>query len=471
MHLLSIVVHTANILGIFTDPFEFEGDYGPEINPIRQKVFELVVSKEALASREKKEAAKEQDRQYGPTLEEVVTPEMLQMLAQKQVEIASFSRSDLEGIFHFVEQNKDVKIFYFLRHMPSDLLHLDKKLRDQASLEGKPFGLPLLSSTEPLIGTNSLELKLHLLDAVLTPKTFLLTKPKAPSKDYEALRTPGGQVFTYWLYHAFNLHLVSQDPSFIAEINRVKENFAKGLGDPEVRASQFLKKLRAANSGVVFTQESDTFVPQALVQGGYLPIDKQNPKGGLFIFLHSNLWEKDYEIVPVEGYESYVEGNMTLILATLKETQEKFLLVSGHGNSTKPEDGRLQISLAKQTFDRLKLKHEGLQLVIGIDANTKSEKDIHDLRAHLDQLGLVATSVGPTTIKRRMVTTQHAKAGREARDEEDFIITLKPEKGGRYALIRSTVGFREEKPDYKKMLPNVDNPSDHYPVGATLSSY
>ena len=24
-----IVIHTANILGIFTDPFEFEGDYGP----------------------------------------------------------------------------------------------------------------------------------------------------------------------------------------------------------------------------------------------------------------------------------------------------------------------------------------------------------------------------------------------------------------------------------------------------------
>lgn len=45
---ISIVIHTANILGIFSDPFEFEGDYGPEVNLTRQQVFELVVSREAL---------------------------------------------------------------------------------------------------------------------------------------------------------------------------------------------------------------------------------------------------------------------------------------------------------------------------------------------------------------------------------------------------------------------------------------
>ena len=45
-------------------------------------------------------------------------------------------------------------------------------------------------------------------------------------------------------------------------------------------------------------------------------------------------------------------------------------------------------------------ENEGLQLVIGIDANTKSEEDVEDLREHLDDLGLTATSVGPTTIKK-----------------------------------------------------------------------
>lgn len=35
---LSIVIHTENILDIFTDPFEFEGDYGPEVNPTRSLI-------------------------------------------------------------------------------------------------------------------------------------------------------------------------------------------------------------------------------------------------------------------------------------------------------------------------------------------------------------------------------------------------------------------------------------------------
>lgn len=46
---LLLIVYTANILSSFNDPFEFEGDYGPEINPIRQKVFEQVIPQEAFA--------------------------------------------------------------------------------------------------------------------------------------------------------------------------------------------------------------------------------------------------------------------------------------------------------------------------------------------------------------------------------------------------------------------------------------
>ena len=47
--LCCLVVFTSNILGSFNDPFEFEGDYGEEMNSVRKDVFELVVSKEALA--------------------------------------------------------------------------------------------------------------------------------------------------------------------------------------------------------------------------------------------------------------------------------------------------------------------------------------------------------------------------------------------------------------------------------------
>lgn len=77
----------------------------------------------------------------------------------------------------------------------------------------------------------------------------------------------------------------------------------------------------------------------------------------------------------------------------------------------------------------------------------KFEEDVELLRDHLQSLGLAATSVSPTTIKKRMVTAQHLKAGRFAVDEEDYVIVLKPENDGLYQMINPTVGLREEKPD------------------------
>lgn len=68
------------------------------------------------------------------------------------------------------------------------------------------------------------------------------------------------------------------------------------------------------------------------------------------------------------------------------------------------------------------------------------------LNYELESLGLVATHSGPTTIKKRIVTVQHAKAGHFAIDEEDFLITLKPENGGNYHMSHFTVGFQEQAP-------------------------
>jgi len=107
---LSLVIHTANILGIFTDPFEFEGDYGPEVNPIRQQVFELVVSREALAKNLSDSEIRQQmkdinageqevkkhkkilvqqaindEREYGPTLGQLVTPELLKEIKKIKI--------------------------------------------------------------------------------------------------------------------------------------------------------------------------------------------------------------------------------------------------------------------------------------------------------------------------------------------------------------------------------------------------
>lgn len=516
-----LIIFTANILGIFTDPFEFQGDYGSDINPIREQVFELLVSKEVLAKgltdlqvQEKmhnlkasaqeiaayrenlSQQGKKLDQTQGPTLSEIVTPEILEALAQKQSDLqdAGFTPNDLNKLLQFTSKYGNQKLFYFLRNNPPELLNLDKTLRDKAAREGKNFDLPLLGSTAELTGRDSLELKQHLMNAVFTEETLRLTKPEAvlqnalkklaPSyaqqflgdsadnSDLEAFLSPAGQVFFYWLYHSLNLQLVSQDPSLIDQINQVKTLFAHSLGDSLTRAKLFREKLIAANAGVLFTQESDALVVKELTGDGlFLSVERQNPQDGTLVFLRSDLWEPNYELIPIENYPGYKEGKINLVLATLKETGQKFLLASGHGHSTKAEDGRQQISLVVEAFHRLSQNpdNKNLQVLIGIDANTKSEQDVALFREHLDQLGLSATSVGPTTIKQRMVTTQHAKAAKIAIDEEDYLITLKPEKGGQFSLTQPTVGFKEEKPDIDTPLPNVDNPSDHYPVGATLS--
>jgi hypothetical protein len=518
--LFYLIIHTSNVLGSFNDPFEFEGDYGSEVNPVRQKVFELVVSKEALSKNlndsqirqlmEKEDVneieiknyrkillsqAIEEDRSHGPLLSELVTPDLINDLVEKQQELqnAGFNKNDLQDIVIFINQYADKKVFHFLRNNPSELLSFDKALRDKASREGKKFNLPILSSTQTLNGRNSEELKKDLLQILFNAENLSITKPKellgksisqldkdfleqffgenAKSEDLQVFCTPAGQIFFYWLYQALNLHLISEDQNMIDQINKVKEIFAHTIGDPQVRAEIFREKLIAADSGIVFTQESDVFVPQTLLKDGlFLPVDKQNPQDGTFIFLRSDLWESDYDIISLEEYEGFTKGRVNLILAKSKLTGEKFLLASAHGNSTRSEDGRLQISFVVKKFEELSQKPEntGLQLVIGTDANTKTEEDVRLLREHLDILGLIGTNVGPTTIKKRMVTVQHGKAGKFAVDQEDYLIVLKPEKGGRFLLTQPTIGFSEEKPDVTIALPNVNNLSDHYPVGATL---
>jgi len=513
----SLVVHTANILGVFSDPFEFAGDYGSEVNSVRDQVFDLVISKEALTNHltnyEIKELmyneyadqdqinayknilitkAKEDDYQHGPMLAELITPNLIQDLIDKQKSLSSqiFSEAELNEMLSFLEDHKNQRVFYFFRHIPSEL-NLDKTLRDKASRAGSNFNLPILSSPETLKGNNECQLKKELLHALFTDDLIKTAKSPASIKagllaldqatlvdffgseatheNFHVFTSPAGQIFFYWLYQSLNLHLISQDQKLIEEVNKVKTIFANTMGNPAARADSFKEKLIAANASVVFTQESDTYTPQALsLDGLFYPVNNQTQDDGTFVFLRRDVWEPDYQLIAVEDYEGYRNGHLSLILATKIDTREKFLLAAAHGHHTKAEDGRLQISLIMQKFHELAKQYPGLQLLIGTDANTKTEADVHALRTLLDDLGLVATSVGPTTIKKRMVTAQHSKVGRNAFDEEDYLITLKQENGGLYLLTNPTVGFREEKPNLNTMLPNLNNQSDHYSVGAAF---
>lgn len=518
--ILSFIVFTSNILGSFNDPFEFDGNYGDKINPVRAYVFEQVVSKEALAANQtdiqivqeigfenpsldeildyRQQRIKNailEDLQHGPSLKELVPFALIEQLQKKQQELnnTGFTETDLANILYFLDRYQNQKIFSFLRHNPSDLLSLDKILRDKAAREGRNFDLPILSSTALLKGENALELKEHLLESLFTQETLNNVKSKdkleeaiksldphflkkflgqdAENADLAVFTTPAGQVFFYWLYQSLNLHLISEDQGMISQINLVKQLFADTLGNPVERARTFRDKLIAADASIVFTQESDVIVPQLLTKDGlFHSVNGQNPADGTFVLLRGDHWEPSYEVISIEDYDGYNRGRLNVILAARKGSGERFLLASGHGNSTKAEDGRFQIAKVVEKYHQLieLPENKNMQLVIGIDANTKSEEDVALLRNHVESLGLFATNVGPTTVKKRMVTAQHSKAGRFAVDEEDYVIVLNPENSGLYQMANSTVGFREEKPDPMVTLPNIDNPSDHYPVGVNL---
>ena len=151
----------------------------------------------------------------------------------------------------FINRYGDQKVFRFFRNNPHELLSFDKILRDKASREGKSFDLPILSSMQPLSGSNSNELKKQLLHKLFTKEHLKVAKSEdvlrksieeldpdflarflgegASNKDLEVFCTPAGQIFFYWLYQSLNLHLISEDPATIQQINLVKKVFAETL--------------------------------------------------------------------------------------------------------------------------------------------------------------------------------------------------------------------------------------------------
>lgn len=496
--MLILVVATANILGSFNDPFEFDGDYGPSMNPTRERVFELLISQEMRwknATTEEVlkqigaevttpenlqstrasliEQGREHDLQHGPTWSELVTPELLATIRQLQIDMGTplFTADDVANFESYVQQHGDEKVFPQMRAGSSSFLKYDKWLKDQAARAGKTFDLPILSSSAPLVGQDPDSLKRNLLMKLFTNENLQLSEPmivfpEAP----KTFISQAGQLLYYWTYQALNLHLVGQDPTLIQDINQVKEEFAKNLGNPEARVELFKTQLMHRDIGLLFTQESDRLTQDALQKAdAYQLVDGQNRSDGTLVFLRNDVWTNP-EALTLDQYPGFAKGRVNLVLATHLQSGVPFILASAHGNSTNPEDGRNQISAIVEKFQQIKASRglENLQLLIGIDANTKSEEDVQALHEHLNTLGLVGTSVGPTTIKRRMVTVQQEKTYRMAVDEEDYIITLDPAHGALFTLDQAHVGFNDAAPDLNQPLPNINNPSDHYPVWTSI---
>jgi hypothetical protein len=399
MHFLLLsAIYTANILRSFSDPFEFEGDYGAEMNPLREQVFECVVPSEEPSI----------------TLGELVPPSLL-------VEAP-------EEVLAFLEIHRDEPAYPLLHSVPSHLLYWGKREEH----------FPFLGSLTPLKGDGE-AMKRELLDVVFSHSD-----------------RPVMELFIYWAYHALNLHLIAEE-GLVDEVNLVKERFGQRLGDAQRRAEIFREKLVAADVTLLFTQECDELTMRELTRDGlYHPVSGQAEGDGTYIFLRADDWLAEYGLVPIEG--EFREGTVNAIVATNKGG-ERFLLASAHGHSTDAADGRAKIAQIVEAFRGL----ENVRLVIGTDANTKEPEDERLFREELERLGLVATDVGPTTVKRRVVTVQHSKAGKLCHDQEDYLIV---ERDGAVSLAGAHAGFGQDQVEVDRLLPDLDNLSDHYPVGA-----
>lgn len=496
---------TSNLLA-GVDPFEFRGSFGEPIDPIREVVFANLTSMVTLQQRSgtplmihgKEVSPLDYDLNRGPSIGELMTPEHLSTLSSLQRNCSDvFTSDDLASIYAFVEKYKEIKPFYFFRHgSQSYVAPLDKRLLDNEMRND----LSILGSCRLLVGESAHELNRQLLREVFSENVLRLAYPEEQIKpylinpeaekqirinfgtaddytieDFAFFARPAGQIFSWWLYQATNLNLACSEQGMINGINTVKTLFANTYANPYTRARTFRDRVLSSDTHVVFTQEADAITPQVFCEdGAFLPVDRQRKGDGCYVLLRSDVWDPNYEVIPLEGYKNYSKGRLNVVLATTTQG-DKFLLASGHGDSNKAEDGREQLNLIVDKYEEL-LKdpaYEGLQLMIGMDANTKRDvkrgkDDVVPFLKLVEERGLQVIRVGPTTVKERVVTAQYGKALVISEDEEDWVIY----GGDKFKLSRPTVGFDRIDPEAERSiagpLPNKDNLSDHFAIGASL---
>lgn len=511
-----LVVFTANVLGIFSDPFEFDGDYGEFINGVKREVEGLIIGK-ALQEPSEEEIA--EDLQYGPTLEELL-PCSLRKFLLDTCSNRGFDRKKVKAILTELQTHKPEKLFYFLKHCPPSLLNVDKIFRLAAKEANKPFPMPIINSSVPIVGKTSLDQKKHLADVLFTLDNLQLAKnidkeletelensevpllvakttaavvpeeieeeagPEAEAgpelRVHEAVdpdfvrlfSSKEGQLIFYFLYQSMNIHLVSH---MMDRVNQAKVEFAKKLGDPQKRAQFFAEKFAAENADVVFAQECDRYLPQEMAKLGYFsterkPVpDKEDPanikwelnsKDGSVIFLNSKTF-KGASIHPYDEEED-PKHKTTVITADFFDAQRPVVLASCHvsdGNNLKI------FSILNRVTEIYQKDKDAGAVVIGLDANPQSKEQESDIRERLKEKGLKTIKVGNTEVKRRKITLLHKKINLLFRREKNMIIA---DAQTNFDMKNGTVGFKKPPLDSDMLLPHEQIPSDQAPVGVKI---
>lgn len=420
----SLCFITYNTLSGLNDPFEFDGNYDEQINKKRYHIIDKLTNSQIL-------------------LKQLINQDHINKFVNYTEKIGG-NKLKVINFFNTMEYN-----LVATDYIKTKKIVLDKYIND--------FNLPILGSIIKLKHNRNLQSELidNLFDYNLLLHIRTILKQKNQPEFFIE------HIILYWIYQSIYLEEIKIN-NLYQDVNITKTWFKNNLGNQEYRSNSISSEIIYNNCNVLFTQEAHPLLQKKLCDFKFLPILKQNGIDGTLVFLDSDIWYSNYQIIKIPKYVN--NGKINAIIAKLKNTNEQFMLCSCHGKSTDYKDAINQIQDIQKIWSTF--YKNTTKLVIGIDANTKHVNEIYEFCDVIESLNLkVQNNINiPTTIKKRILTAQHEKLNHEYQICEDYIITSKLQE---YKNQNVYVGFNSKIND---IIPNKLNLSDHYPVKLILKN-
>lgn len=513
---VNVTVATKNHGGILDNPFEFRREGDKKANEILKLICpnfvlnKLKIDKHQIPGMKPAEVLKEnddkkvrdQDKEYGPKLGEIITESRLKKLSKRQRE--------------FIEKHRHQKLFHILHNNSSMLLGIDKNIRDDVGA-GKIKPLRILSNCTP-INTNENQAIEDVFDdvfkygkkrsnEVLWDKAAGKEKNTLSEEDKKALIdafgeedakwlcSEEGQILFFALREAMHVRLCQGQ---LQTVNDVKAEFGKTIGNAQKKVDNTLSSVQ--NHSVAMLQECDKAliakvnakssfwkkIRHKIEPHAFWSLAGQKSKGGsAHVLLKRANWapptSKDKKPRVIDFKDSYgkiekgryQEGKVNGVLARNQATGKLVFAVSCHARENKystdkpPKliglnDAINQLTAIRTEWEKLKDEFPGeeIELMIGGDFNTKKQEATHELQMFCMDKGLKITDTSATSVKQRADTTQQPKAGDMVKATEDFLISNKPFVEGATTPEKSTTA---------PTLPNTENYSDHFVVASQVA--
>lgn len=415
--MLSII--TYNILNGFNDPFEFEGEYKYD----RTKIFKIMTNSQLL-------------------LKQIITKEHI----EKFIYYASINKNN-----EFTE----TKIRYFFNCLNYDQVTYEyiknhKIILDKYLIH---FNLSILGSKTELnysMKCNEFSNKLidELFETDVLNYIINIINDKCPNDFYIK------HIILYWIYQS--IYLKEIEINLInREVNKIKKWFCESIGSIPDKSLKIFNEVINNNCDILFTQEANTNLQYILTCNDFMNIDKQDNSDGTLIFLRKKSW-KEFKTI-------YNTEKLNIILA-INNNNDNYILCSCHGKSTDYKDSIEKMNIINNIYKNQLKINKNIYLIIGIDANTKDKNECIDFSNKINELDLqIMNNVDiPTTIKKRILSTQYNKRNKPFKICEDYIITSKNIPYKKHEVF---VGFDKSiNKNSNEFIPNYSNPSDHFPV-------